>query len=84
MKKGLFLLLFLISTKIFAQNSAIEGIAFDKAAGAALEFASVSLYRSADSVLLNGQMADASGSLSSRNCRQELILSKFSLLDITP
>lgn len=61
MKKGLFLLLFLISTKIFAQNSAIEGIAFDKAAGAALEFASVSLYRSPDSVLLNGQMADASG-----------------------
>ena len=61
MKKGLFLLLFLVSTKIFAQNSAIEGIAFDKAAAAALEFASVSLYRSADSVLLNGQMADASG-----------------------
>lgn len=61
MKKGLFLLLFLISTKIFAQSSAIEGIAFDKAAAAALEFASVSLYKSADSVLLNGQMADASG-----------------------
>jgi len=61
MKKGLFLLLFLVSTKLFAQNSSIEGIVFDKSAASALEFASVSLYQLEDSVLLMGQLADASG-----------------------
>jgi len=61
MKKGLFFLLLIISTKLFAQNSVIEGITFDKTTVAPLEFASVSLFRSADSVLLNGQMADAVG-----------------------
>jgi ferric enterobactin receptor len=61
MKKGLCLLLFLVSTKLFAQNSSIEGIVFDKSAASALEFASVSLYQLEDSVLLLGQLADASG-----------------------
>lgn len=61
MKKGLFLLLFLASTKLVAQNSSIEGIIFDRSAASTLEFASVSLYKLADSVLVNGQMADASG-----------------------
>jgi len=61
MKKGLFLLLFLASTKLVAQNSSVEGIIFDRSAASILEFASVSLYKLADSVLVNGQMADASG-----------------------
>jgi outer membrane receptor protein involved in Fe transport len=61
MKKGLFLLLFLISTKLFAQNASIEGMVFDQSAASALEFASVSLYQSADSVLLKGQLGDGSG-----------------------
>ncbi len=61
MKKGFFLLLLLISTKLSAQNASIEGIVFDKSAASALEFASVSLFQSADSALLKGQLADASG-----------------------
>ena len=61
MKKGLFLLLFLISTRVLAQNASIEGVVFDQSAASALEFASVSLYQSADSVLLKGQLADGSG-----------------------
>jgi len=61
MKKVLFLLLFLISTKLYAQNASIEGIVFDKSAASAMEFASVSLHQLADSVLLMGQMADAAG-----------------------
>lgn len=61
MKKSIFLLLLIISTKLFAQNAVIEGITFDKAAAAPLGFASVSLFKYADSVLVNGQMADASG-----------------------
>lgn len=60
MKKSIFLLLLIISTKLFAQNAVIEGVTFDKAAAAPLEFASVSLFKYADSVLVNGQMADAS------------------------
>jgi len=61
MKKSLFLLLFFISSRLFAQNASIEGITFDQSANTPLEFASVYLYNFADSSLLTGQVADANG-----------------------
>lgn len=54
--------LVLFSFQIFAQSAAIEGVAYDKVAGAPLEFASVSLYTVSDSALITGKVTDASGS----------------------
>ncbi len=61
MKKGLFFLVFFISSRLFAQNSSIEGIAFDQSVNSPLEFASVSLFKLPDSILVAGQVADANG-----------------------
>jgi len=61
MKKSLFFLIFFISSRLFAQNASIEGITFDQSANTPLEFASVSLFKVADSSLVAGQVADANG-----------------------
>ncbi|MGK6351066.1 TonB-dependent receptor [Parapedobacter sp. DT-150] len=51
----------LMVTQAFAQTGSIAGIAFDQAAQSPLAFASVSLYQSQDSALVNGQLADEAG-----------------------
>ena len=61
MKKSLFFLIFFISSRLFAQNASIEGVTFDQSANTPLEFASVSLFKFADSSLVTGQVADANG-----------------------
>jgi ferric enterobactin receptor len=61
MKNTLFLILFTLSTTLFAQNASIEGFTFDKSANAPLEFSSVSLFKLSDSILVGGQIADANG-----------------------
>jgi outer membrane receptor protein involved in Fe transport len=55
------ILLFLFSINIFAQNTSIEGVVYDKSANMPLEFASVSLYQTADKSLVNGLIADING-----------------------
>jgi len=61
MKKSLFLLIFFISSRLFAQNASIVGITFDQSANTPLEFASVSLFKLPDSSLVAGQVADLNG-----------------------
>lgn len=61
MKKGLFFLVFFISSQLFAQNASIEGITFDQSANTPLVFASVSLFKLPDSSLIAGQVADVNG-----------------------
>lgn len=61
MKNILFLILFTLSTSLFAQNASIEGLTFDKSANVPLEFSSISLFKVADSSLVGGQIADANG-----------------------
>lgn len=61
MKFSLTLLFTCLSLSLLAQNASLEGITFDKSAGIPLEFASVSLYRSADAGLINGQIVGPTG-----------------------
>ena len=64
MKNHFTVLLIFFSLQLFAQSASIEGIAYDNSAQTPLEFASVSLYQSADSALLQGQIAKADGTFS--------------------
>jgi ferric enterobactin receptor len=61
MNKYFFLVLFFISSGLYAQSASIEGFTFDKFANAPLEFASVSLFKLSDSSLVSGQVADING-----------------------
>jgi len=65
MKKRYLLLTFVAVISFFghalAQNGSISGVAFDKAAETPLESVSVSLYRTSDSSLVNGQLSAAGG-----------------------
>lgn len=64
MKKNLYLLLLLLPFQLLAQTSSIEGIINDKSSGSPIEFASVSIYKSADSTLLNGTITAIGGKFS--------------------
>ena len=61
MKHLIFLLLSLFSLQVFAQSASIEGFVYDRSASAPLEFASVSLYESTNTTLINGKIADENG-----------------------
>lgn len=51
----------LLSGNVFAQMASIKGVVFDQVAKTPMEFASVSVFKSADSSLVNGTITDASG-----------------------
>ncbi|MEO6521158.1 MAG: outer membrane beta-barrel family protein [Mucilaginibacter sp.] len=56
-----FLLIIFTSTRLFAQNAALHGVVIDKQSGKTLEYANVSLFRSADSSLVIGSITKADG-----------------------
>jgi outer membrane receptor protein involved in Fe transport len=61
MKKLYYLLIYLLPLQIFAQTTSIEGIIVDNTNNFPLEFASVSIYTSSDSNLVNGAITDING-----------------------
>jgi uncharacterized surface anchored protein len=58
------LLLSFLSLQVLAQSSSVEGIIIDKSSESPIEFASVSIYKSADSTLLNGTITGIDGKFS--------------------
>lgn len=57
----LFIAFFLISPSLLAQQSAVQGVIKDKASGLPLGYASVAIYKTNDSSLVNGTITDTSG-----------------------
>jgi len=62
---AIFFILFLINNDSFSQSSIsgnlIKGIVIEKSTGKALESATVQIFRTGDSALVNGALTDASG-----------------------
>lgn len=62
-----FLLVF--SSALFAQNASVHGIIIDEFTGAPMNYASISIYKTSDTNLVNGTLTDSTGNFKLSNLK---------------